>query len=73
MVLSNARQNEQLRILFISDQDIKAQLIRFGLTEGTLVMCYEVIPAGPIIVKKNHQEIAIGRRIAEGIVVELQR
>lgn len=73
MILSDARRGDKFRISTITDSDLKAQLMRFGLAEGTMAMCYEVIPAGPIIVKKNHQEIAIGRHLADGILIEILR
>ena len=50
--------------------DIRAQTIRFGLVEGKQILCQAVIPAGPIVVKVNRQEIALGRHLAEMIEVE---
>ncbi len=50
--------------------DIKSQAIRFGLTEGKRVYCTTVIPAGPVVIKVNQQEIALGRKLAQQIEVE---
>jgi ferrous iron transport protein A len=50
--------------------DIKAQAIRFGLTEGKKVLCSTIIPAGPVVIKINQQEIALGRKLAQQIEVE---
>ncbi|MBS4024127.1 MAG: ferrous iron transport protein A, partial [Clostridia bacterium] len=47
-----------------------SQIIRFGITEGAVIKCEEVVPAGPIIVSRNLQEIAIGRSLARQIKVE---
>jgi len=40
------------------------------LAEGAVVSCDELIPAGPVILKKNKQEIAIGYSLAKEIMVE---
>ena len=49
---------------------MRAQAIRFGISEGAVVNCREVVPAGPIVVSRHKQEIAIGRQLARSIVVE---
>ena len=46
---------------------IKDQTIRFGLTEGKKVLCQTVIPAGPVVLKVDRQEIALGRNLAKQI------
>lgn len=50
--------------------EIKAQTIRFGLTEGKEVRCQTIIPAGPVVIKVNQQEIALGRKLARQIEIE---
>lgn len=54
----------------IHAMEIKAQTIRFGLTEGKEVRCQTIIPAGPVVIKVNQQEIALGRKLARQIEVE---
>ena len=54
----------------IHAHDVKAQAIRFGLTEGKKVLCSTIIPAGPVVIKVNQQEIALGRKLAQQIEVE---
>jgi Fe2+ transport system protein FeoA len=54
----------------IGDKRIRPQTIRFGLTEGKKVLCQAVIPAGPVVIKINQQEIALGRNLARRIEVE---
>jgi Fe2+ transport system protein FeoA len=50
--------------------EIKAQAIRFNLTEGNTAVCQGVIPAGPIVIKIGKQEVALGRNLARQIEVE---
>ncbi|MGM0472050.1 MAG: FeoA family protein [Bacillota bacterium] len=71
MTLAQAKKGQRLKIKSIDSQTVKAQAYRFGIASGAQVKCYEKIPRGPIIIKKNLQEIAIGRRLAEQIEVEL--
>lgn len=70
MTLSQAKRGQRLMIAAISNPTIRAQAIRFGIAEGSEVECYEKLPAGPVVIGKGKQEIAIGRRLAENIEVE---
>ncbi|TLM98315.1 ferrous iron transport protein A, partial [bacterium] len=54
-----------------ADSMVRAQAIRFGISEGEVVRCEQVVPAGPVVLKKNNQEIALGRGLASKIRVEL--
>lgn len=69
MTLDMAKKGEKFQIVDILDAQVKAQAIRFGIFEGQEVMCAETVPAGPIIIRKNAQEIAIGRGLAKLITV----
>lgn len=71
MTLAQVKRGSKVKIGNIPDASIRAQAIRFGIAEGAEVECIERIPAGPIIVKKRFQEIAIGRRLAENITVNV--
>ncbi len=68
--LSQARRNEQLKIVSIPDMGTRTQLIRFGISEGTTVRCHQKLPLGPLIIRYKRQEIAIGREIADTILTE---
>jgi Fe2+ transport system protein FeoA len=68
--LTKAPHSMILKIKSIPDPDVKIQLIRFGITEGTKVKCYHKIPMGPLVIRYYKQEIAIGRKIANSIMVE---
>lgn len=69
MTLAQAGRGQQLEIVAIADATVRAQAIRFGIAVGALVECAEKLPAGPVILAKGRQEIAIGRRLAENIEV----
>ncbi|GAB6100216.1 ferrous iron transport protein A [Halanaerocella petrolearia] len=69
MTLAEVKRGEQFQITSIPDRDVRAQTLRFGISEGAEVACAEKIPGGPVILKRNLQEIAIGRKLAEKIEV----
>lgn len=69
MTLASALRGDRLVIELIPSPLIRAQLIRFGLGEGSVVRLLEKLPAGPVVLSKGHQEIAIGRRLSETISV----
>ncbi|HHW42316.1 MAG: ferrous iron transport protein A [Thermoanaerobacteraceae bacterium] len=70
MTLDRMKRGQRCRILSIPSEAVRAQALRFGIAEGEMVTCCEVIPAGPVVISKNRQEIAIGRRLARQIEVE---
>lgn len=71
MTLDKARRGQKIKIVSLPDEYTRAQAIRFGISEGTVVTCREVVPAGPIVIARNRQEIAIGRNLARLIGVEI--
>lgn len=70
MTLEQVKEGEVYRILKLPKQEIRSQAIRFGLWEGAIIKCKGVIPKGPVIIGRNHQEIAIGRGLAKKIEIE---
>ncbi|KKM09173.1 iron transporter [Clostridiales bacterium PH28_bin88] len=71
MTLDKVKRGQWIKILSIPEAEVRAQAIRFGIMEGEVISCAEVVPSGPVILSKNKQEIAIGRKLAERIQVEL--
>ncbi len=71
MNLEKVKRGQIIKIRSIPNEIIRAQALRFGIGEGTTVQCEEIIPAGPVILRKNRQEIAIGRGLARLIKVDL--
>ncbi|NLT95812.1 MAG: ferrous iron transport protein A [Clostridia bacterium] len=70
VLLADAKKGQTIKILSIPNEIVRAQAIRFGISEGEVVTCDELIPAGPVILKKNRQEIAVGHGLAKEILVE---
>lgn len=70
MTLDMARRGQKVKIVSLPDEFTRAQAIRFGLSEGTVITCREVVPAGPVVIARNRQEIAIGRNLARLIEVD---
>lgn len=70
MTLDNAKRGDQVKIIQINNTSIRAQAIRLGITEGSKMLCSEILPAGPIILKNRTQEVAIGRKLAQQINIE---
>jgi len=71
ITLDKVRRGEQIKIISIGDSRTKEQALRMGIDAGTVLTCSEVIPAGPVVVSKNRQELAIGRALARHINVEV--
>ncbi len=70
MTLDMVRRGDSVRILKIDDPQVRVQAIRFGIGEGADVRCAENLPAGPVVLRRGRQEIALGRSIARSISVE---
>jgi Fe2+ transport system protein FeoA len=71
MKLDQVKRGDLVKILSISDPRIKEQALRMGIDEGSVLTCSEVIPAGPVVLGKHRQELAIGRALARNICVEV--
>lgn len=69
MTLDQARCGETLVIKEIRNPRVRLQAMRFGLTAGATIQCVEILPAGPVIIRRNRQEIAVGRSLARLIDV----
>ena len=72
MTLAEAKRGDKFKIKSIEDEVVRAQALRFGISEGAEVSCAEKIPGGPVILKRNLQELAIGRGLAEQIELQVQ-
>jgi len=69
MTLADVKQGQKVIIQHISDPLVRVQAIRFGIAEGAQVTCSTVVSYGPVTLKKNLQEIAVGRGLAAKIAV----
>jgi len=70
LTLSQARQGQKLLVVHTRGEEITMQALRFGISEGAELTVEKSIKGGPVIVVRNHLEIAIGRALAEAIEVE---
>lgn len=70
MTLIEAERGRPVRIVEIPDETARAQCLRFGIGEGTVVDSAEVLPVGPVLVRLRNQEICFGRNLARSIRVE---
>ncbi|MBS4022014.1 MAG: ferrous iron transport protein A [Dethiobacter sp.] len=70
MMLDQVKRGQKVEICRIPDELVRAQAIRFGVGEGTVVTCAGKLPAGPVIISKGNQELAIGRGLARKIAVK---
>jgi Fe2+ transport system protein FeoA len=62
--------NAQARLL--SFDEVRVKLNQYGLYVGDVVRVLRVAPlGGPLLVEVNRREIALGRTVAEKILVEL--
>jgi ferrous iron transport protein A len=63
--------NVQARLL--SFDEVRAKLNQYGLYVGDAVRVLRIAPlGGPLLVEVNGRELALGRSVAEKILVELQ-
>ncbi len=72
ITLDQARKGDRLLIQAIPDSTVRVQVVRFGLSIGSIVTCQSVMPGGPVILRRGFQEIAIGRDLARTIQVSRQ-
>jgi ferrous iron transport protein A len=70
MTLLDARPGRPVRILKIADDQARAQCVRFGIGEGTVIDSAETLPLGPVLVRQYDQEICVGRRLAGRVLIE---
>ncbi len=70
ILLTEVKKGSRFKVIRIDEKDIRTQLLRFGLGEGSEAVCFERLPLGPIVIKHRRQEVAIGREFANKIWVE---
>ncbi len=72
MTLLNAPQGQWLKVTALDgSQRLRARLTQYGLFEGDCLRVLRAAPLdGPLLVEVNGREIALGRGVAEKIIVE---
>ncbi len=71
MMLDKVKRGDLIKIVSIGEAGVRENALRMGIDEGSILVCAEVIPAGPIVLRKHRQEVAIGRSLMCNIAVEL--
>ncbi len=69
MTLSDLKRGDVALIQCITNDVVRAQAIRFGISEGSEITVEEVLRAGPVIVQRGNMHYAIGRNLANEISV----
>jgi len=67
--LSEIKIGQKVEIIEFLDTSIKCFSARFGIEIGQIITC--IAKPGAIVIKKNHQEIAIGNNLCKQIQVKL--
>ncbi|WP_136688476.1 FeoA family protein [Halorhabdus amylolytica] len=68
-VLADVGSGEAVRLVEVPDGDTRARLLRLGFLDGA-VECRHQIRSGPVIVRRNGTELALGSALAEEIQVD---
>lgn len=69
--LSDSHDGDNVEVVDTGAEEITVQALRFGLDAGSLMQVVKNIRGGPVIIARNHLELAIGREIAKNIKVTL--
>jgi len=73
MKLIDVPPGNHARFISVEDVSLRAKLIQYGLYPGDLLRVLRLAPlGGPILIEVNDREIALGRVLAQKILVEIQ-
>jgi ferrous iron transport protein A len=67
--LADVRSNDRFEVVDVPDEDTRAQLLRLGFLDGE-VECRQRVRNGPVILRRNGTELALGRALATEIEVQ---
>lgn len=67
-VLSNAGRGDEFEIDSVPDETVRAKLLRLGFLDGA-VECRSRVRNGPVVVRRNGTELAIGASMADRITI----
>ena len=70
MSLNELKRGQSATITNVPDENLRIQLLRFGIINGTQVSCHCKLPFGPVVLKYGGQEIALGREIARQVTIK---
>jgi ferrous iron transport protein A len=67
--LADVRTNDRFEVVTVPDENTRAQLLRLGFLDGE-VECRQRVRNGPVILRRNGTDLALGRGLAKEIEVE---
>ncbi|APG28655.1 hypothetical protein A7E78_12925 [Syntrophotalea acetylenivorans] len=70
MSLNELKRGQSATITNVPDENLRIQLLRFGIINGSQVSCHCKLPFGPVVLKYGGQEIALGREIARQVTIK---
>jgi Fe2+ transport system protein FeoA len=71
LFLSHCRPPQRVKLIRALDASLEAQLLPFGLSIGDVVTVLAKAPAGPLVLQKDHLEVALGLSLCESLQVEV--
>jgi ferrous iron transport protein A len=70
-VLADVEPGESVSLSAVPDEDVRARLLRLGLLDGP-VECRRRLRKGPVVVRRNGTELALGADLAAEIEVQAE-
>lgn len=70
MLLTECKKGDVVEIIGIYHDWAREQVIRFGIVQGVKITCESNNVRGPVIIKKNNQQIALGYQVAKEVHVQ---
>ena len=67
--LAKVKIGEKVQIKEFLDTNIRCFSARFGIEAGQIITC--IAKPGPVVIRKNQQEIAIGKDLSNQILVKI--
>lgn len=72
MKLSRVKTGQVFKIRAVRDKKVCPQALRLGIHEGAVFTCTRAIKHGPVMLQGIGSHIAVGHKIAEKILIDLQ-
>ncbi|AUW94216.1 MAG: ferrous iron transport protein A [Sulfobacillus thermosulfidooxidans] len=73
MTLDEVKPGQQVLVSEILLPDSRLQAIRLGIVPGRVLTVHQQLPKGPVIVLVGPSKIALGRALAQHVVVTLMK
>jgi len=64
--LSDVDEGDEFEIGTVTDDQVRARLLRLGFLDGS-VRCRRRLRKGPVVVRRNGTELAIGAAVADEV------